>query len=264
MKRRTQLIDRSGLRSVLVEVMTMLQYSNDGRRRVSRRRSFIILLTCLASAVIVISAQAQAPSTLPEGATVSALGRTAQVRSDGSFSISNVPSNIGQIRIRLIHPNGLTAESGCLAPVNRGFTFVPPLVFGPLTSLSSTLTLQSSQNTFTAQGQTAQLQVTGNLQGGGTADITNSPCTSYLSSNAFLATVSPTGLVTVVNMPLFPSTLVINVMNDGVVGTFSFQLQPNNDVDNDGMPNDYEVRNGLNPNHAGDAAQDADGDGLTN
>ncbi|HSE19280.1 MAG TPA: beta-propeller fold lactonase family protein [Pyrinomonadaceae bacterium] len=210
------------------------------------------------------SIAAQQPTTLPEGATVSALGRTAQVRSDGSFSISNVPSDIGRFRIRLIHPNGLTAESGCLTPVNRGFTFVPPLVFGPLTGLSSSLTLQSSQNTFTAQGQTAQLQVTGNLQGGGTADISNSPCTTYLSSNAFFATVNQTGLVTVVNMPLFPSTLVISVMNDGVIGTFSFQLQPNNDVDNDGMPNDYEVRNGLNPNFAGDAAQDADGDGRTN
>ncbi|HEX7772432.1 MAG TPA: Ig-like domain-containing protein, partial [Pyrinomonadaceae bacterium] len=202
--------------------------------------------------------------TLPEGATVSALGRTAQVRSDGSFSISNVPSDVGPFRIRLIHPNGLTAESGCLTPVNRGFTFVPPLVFGPLTTLPATLTLNSSQNSFTAQGQTAQLQVTANLQGGGTSDITNSPCTSYLSSNSFFATVSNTGLVTINNMPLFPSTLVITAINEGVIGTFSFQLQPNTDVDNDGMPNDYEVRNGLNPNFAGDAAQDADFDGLTN
>jgi len=238
--------------------------SNDGRRRNSHRLAFIILLTCLACVLMANSIAAQQPTTLPEGATVSALGRTAQVRSDGSFSISNVPSDIGRFRIRLIHPNGLTAESGCLTPVNRGFTFVPPLVFGPLTGLSSSLTLQSSQNTFTAQGQTAQLQVTGNLQGGGTTDISNSPCTTYLSSNAFFATVNQTGLVTVVNMPLFPSTLVISVMNDGVIGTFSFQLQPNNDVDNDGMPNDYEVRNGLNPNFAGDAAQDADGDGRTN
>lgn len=242
----------------------MLQRSHAGRRRDSHRLAFITLFTCLASVVMAISVKAQAPTTLPEGATVSALGRTAQVRSDGSFSIPNVPSNIGPFRIRLIHPNGLTAESGCLSPVNRSFTFVPPLVFGPLTGLSSTLTLQASQNTFTAQGQTAQLQVTGNLQGGGSADITNSPCTSYLSSNTFLATVSQTGLVRVLNMPLFPSTLVISVINDGVIGTFSFQLQPNNDVDNDGMPNDYEVRNGLNPNFAGDAAQDADNDGLTN
>jgi 6-phosphogluconolactonase len=233
------------------------------REPLIRNLSMASFVLCIAGLLWMMPASAQ-QSTLPEGATVSALGRTAQVRSDGSFSIPNVPSNIGPFRIRLIHPNGLTAESGCLTPVNRGFTFVPPLVFGPLTSLSSTLTLQASQNTFTAQGQTAQLQVTGNLQGGGTADITNSPCTSYLSSNAFLATVSPTGLVTVLNMPLFPSTLVINVMNDGVVGTFSFQLQPNTDVDNDGMPNDYEVRNGFNPNFAGDAAQDADFDGLTN
>ncbi len=234
------------------------------RQRNFQRPAVMILSLCAASLLAAISVAAQQNSNLPEGATVSALGRTAQVRSDGSFSISNVPSNIGRLRIRLIHPNGFTAESDCLTPVNRGFTFVPPLIFGPLTGLSSTLTLQSSQNTFTAQGQTAQLQVTANLQDGGTADITNSPCTVYLSSNSFFASVSQTGLVTVNNMSLFPSTLLVTAMNEGVVGTFSFQLQPNTDVDGDGMPNDYELRNGFNPNFAGDAAQDADGDGLTN
>ena len=36
------------------------------------------------------------------------------------------------------------------------------------------------------------------------------------------------------------------------------------DDDNDGMPDDYEIANGLNPLTAGDANQDADGDGFTN
>lgn len=36
------------------------------------------------------------------------------------------------------------------------------------------------------------------------------------------------------------------------------------DSDNDGIPNDYEVAHGLNPNDPADAAKDADGDGFTN
>lgn len=242
----------------------MLKFAHERTKLRHRRLGILLLALCLTSLVMVASSGAQQNTPLPEGATVSALGRTAQVRSDGSFTISNVPSNIGRFRIRLIHPNGTTAESGCLTPVNRGTTIVPPLAFGPLTTLSATLTLATSQNTFTAQGQTAQLQVMADLQGGGTLDITNSPCTAYLSSSSFFATVSESGLVTINNMPIFPSTLLVTALHEGVVGTFSFQLQPNTDVDADGMPNDYEARFGFNPNFAGDAAQDADGDGLTN
>ncbi len=36
------------------------------------------------------------------------------------------------------------------------------------------------------------------------------------------------------------------------------------DSDNDGIPNDWEIANGLNPNDPADAAADADGDGLSN
>ena len=41
-------------------------------------------------------------------------------------------------------------------------------------------------------------------------------------------------------------------------------LQLSVDTDGDGMPNDYETANGFNPGNGGDAAQDADSDGLTN
>src|SRR5690606_10453673 len=36
------------------------------------------------------------------------------------------------------------------------------------------------------------------------------------------------------------------------------------DTDNDGIPNFWETRHGLNPNSASDAAGDPDGDGMTN
>lgn len=37
-----------------------------------------------------------------------------------------------------------------------------------------------------------------------------------------------------------------------------------NDDDNDGMPDTFELANGFNPLDPADAAQDADGDGFTN
>src|SRR5260221_14368869 len=64
-------------------------------------------------------------SQLPEGASVSALGRTAKVRANGSFTISSVPANLGNFRIRLVGGDGTKAFSVCLMPVLNGFTVVP-------------------------------------------------------------------------------------------------------------------------------------------
>ena len=36
------------------------------------------------------------------------------------------------------------------------------------------------------------------------------------------------------------------------------------DADNDGMPDEWEMKHGLSPNDAGDSAQDKDNDGYTN
>ena len=245
----------------------MFQRIKHGKQRNFNRGALISVILLAVTMIGVIPICAQQNGTLPEGATVSALGRTSQVRSGGSFIISNVPSNFGRFRVRLIHPDGTTAESNCLTPVDRGTTIVPPLVFGALTPVSAALAVQSSQNIFTEQGQTAQLQVTTNLQGGGTIDITNSLCTTYISSNTSFVTVNASGLVTVNNMPLVPATLIVTVTNEGVVGTVSLLLNPGpatTDLDGDGMPNDWELRNGFDPTFPGDAVQDADGDGLNN
>ena len=41
-------------------------------------------------------------------------------------------------------------------------------------------------------------------------------------------------------------------------------VEPLADDDGDGMPNGWEIRHGLDPRNAADAAMDADGDGLSN
>ena len=41
-------------------------------------------------------------------------------------------------------------------------------------------------------------------------------------------------------------------------------MDPNGDLDGDGMPNSWEIRYGLDPRDPSDADLDSDGDGLTN
>ena len=229
--------------------------------------SLLLILVVNVSWATLVSAQQS--SILPEGATVSALGRTAQVQRDGSFIIFSVPATIGPFHVRLIHRNGMTAQTDCLIPVNGGFTVTPPFTFGPLSPLPTSLSTASTLNTLSAVGQTVQLRVIGNIQGGGTSDITNDLCSTYFSSNPSLVSVSKNGLVTVTSIPLVPRAVIITVLHDGVAGTTSFLLtrDPLNhdlDTDGDGMPNDWELRNGFDPTNPADASQDPDGDGLTN
>ena len=51
---------------------------------------------------------------------------------------------------------------------------------------------------------------------------------------------------------------------DEVGGYPKYQGTPYVDSDGDGMPDDWEIKNGLNPNDASDAAMDKDNDGYTN
>ena len=52
-------------------------------------------------------------------------------------------------------------------------------------------------------------------------------------------------------------------MHDGVLGLIRLQVVLAGDSDGDGIPDDVELANGLDPNNPVDAMGDPDGDGLT-
>lgn len=61
---------------------------------------------------------------------------------------------------------------------------------------------------------------------------------------------------------LIPKGIITNPAQVG--GYPSYQGTPYKDSDGDGMPDDWEIKHGLNPNDPSDAVKDANGDGYTN
>jgi hypothetical protein len=126
----------------------------------------------------------------------------------------------------------------------------------------TSLILTASTTTLTTAGATTQLTVTATLPDGNTRDVTaRSSGASYTTSNRAVATVSADGLVTAVAS----GGVIVSALNEGALGLIRIQVTlTDGDTDGDGIPDDVELANGLNPNDPTDASQDADGDGLTN
>ena len=70
------------------------------------------------------------------------------------------------------------------------------------------------------------------------------------------------------NSDVGTTTGILIGVSDGTLisslGAFDLTVTENLDIDGDGMPNDWEIANGLNPLDPSDAALDNDGDGLSN
>jgi hypothetical protein len=116
-------------------------------------------------------------------------------------------------------------------------------------------------STLTSIGASAGLTVTARYADGSSKDVTSGFGTQYTISNRAIATVSADGLVQAVKS----GTVVIQATLEGASGIASIRIAPAGvDTDGDGIPDEYEIAHGLNPNNPVDAQEDPDHDGLTN
>lgn len=203
--------------------------------------------------------------TLDERCTVSILNRTVQVQEDGSFTITNIPASNILARARAICTDNnivFGAESDFFQPLAASAN---PIVFPPLGPIPPTvqsLAVSTTAETLTTTGATTALTVLATLSDGSEQDVSASTTgTTYVSSNTAFATVSANGVVTAGNQS---GTVIISITNNGVFTARMLTVQLTVDTDDDGMPDDFELANGLDPERAADAARDLDGDGLTN
>jgi hypothetical protein len=209
------------------------------------------------------------PPTLPkfaaldERCVVSILNRTGRVQADGSWSVANVPTNFGPVRARatcVVDGQTISGQSAPFLVPQDGIVNAGWILFLDQVPVPTRLEVTVASGGLTNPGATAQVTVTAHYPNGSTTDVTTDPTTSYRTSNAAILTVGPSGLVTAAGS----GTALVTAIHEGLTG---FVMVPvvlsSMDADGDGIPDDVELANGLDPHDPVDAHEDVDGDGLT-
>ena len=219
----------------------------------------LVVLVMVTGVLAATHAEAQ----LDEHCVVSALNRTARVAADGSWVLPNVPTNLGRIRIRAsCVENGVTrsGQSGFVTVPTNGVVEVADIAFDAPVPVPASLVLTSPTSLLSAVGETVQLQAILSFPDGSNADVTLGIAgTTYTTSNPATIGIDADGLATAATS----GQVLITATHEGTIALTMLRAVVSADSDNDGLPDDYEIANGLDPNNSADALGDPDLDGLT-
>lgn len=232
-------------------------------------------LTVLAFTLVCASAFAQTPMELDESCTATLGNQRAIIQSDGSFLIQNISVarsargfSLPQLyRVRATcNRDGetITGQSNFIELEPGQTTLVVDVFPTDLDPIPRSIRASAPSNQLPFGGS-IQLSVTANFSNGSTRDVTaRSEGTTYVSTNPNLLSIDENGVVTGQNNTSRPQRGLVSMLNQGNITGFFFTVLPNsNDLDADGMPNDFEDLFGLNK-LVNDANSDLDNDGLTN
>ena len=221
----------------------------------------------LALAIVLVSggpSGAQSTEPLDDACVVSAFNRTAPVQADGSWVLPDVPTILGPVRIRatcLRDGQTLSGQSDLVTVPVDDTVFVPEIHFEQPIPIPQRLALSAPMTTIGVLGESVQISVSGIFTEGSQADLTAEETgTTYSVSSTAVLRLDGDGVVTAVG----PGVALVSALHEGALGVLRIEVATSGDTDGDGMPDDFEIANGFNPNNPADAFADPDGDGLTN
>src|SRR5882672_2204548 len=242
----------------------VMQFARLQRRLAPAMKCSRWLFTGLLALLCVSSAYGQ----IDQNCTATVQNRSVQVNPDGTFAIRNVPvDSLSLFRVRVLckNPDGTTTpgQSSLLTFIANDSTNVGDFDFDNITPIPVSLDLSAEEGdtSITSLGDTRHIFVFGTLPDGSQVGF-NLPDsgTTYASSNRAIATVDSSGLVTAVGR----GSVTVTARVEGVAGTIQFDISPVVSSAGDGIPDDWKIAHGFDPNDRTVANADTDGDGLTN
>lgn len=223
------------------------------------------LLLVTVAGLCVLQAKAEPTAlNIDETCIISILNRTVQANEFGRFAMPNVPSFMGQVRARascLRNGKTISGQTNYFTVTNNGLANAGSFYLSEDETLNKLKINNAQPITLTSVNQTVDLSVTATFPSGATANVSISDSgINYRTSNANIATVDANGKVTAVAS----GSALLTARKDGVVAVATVNVVTSGDTDGDGIPDDIEIDNGLNPNDPIDALEDKDNDGLSN
>ncbi len=217
----------------------------DSMAKASRSRTAGLALGLLLAAAAA-AAQEPEPRLGPE-CIATVLNRTVQVSADGGFAIGNVPNPVGAFRVRVVCETAdgvLRAQSAFVEGIANGVTPLGDITFGVDDPIPVDLEITSPVLVLTPTVNGSQLNTTGTLPDGLRIDLTLADSgTFYLSSNPAIASVSEDGFV----LANSSGRVLITATHEGVIATLALDVELAVDSDGDGLPDDFEALNAVNP-----------------